>query len=129
MYRKHLLFAASLMIVLSLSARGSPAGTTLSEKDSGKTIELGVGDTLAVELEGNPTTGYLWEVASEDTTVLTLVKDEYESDSDLAGSGGMFKFTFEAAAPGETTLLLVYRRPWEEDVDPIETFEVTVVVK
>jgi predicted secreted protein len=45
------------------------------------------------------------------------------------GSGGTFIFTFEAAAPGEAALRLIYRRPFEKKAAPAEIFEVTVVVK
>jgi predicted secreted protein len=38
----------------------------LSENDSGKTVEILVGDELEVELPGNPTTGYVWEVSSHE---------------------------------------------------------------
>ncbi|MEQ1558122.1 MAG: protease inhibitor I42 family protein [Methyloglobulus sp.] len=46
----------------------------LTENDSGKTIELKVGDDLEVVLAGNPTTGYVWEVSSLDSTILKLIK-------------------------------------------------------
>jgi predicted secreted protein len=36
---------------------------------------------------------------------------------------------FEAVAVGQTTLDLVYHRPWEKDVPPARTFGVTIVVK
>jgi len=36
---------------------------------------------------------------------------------------------FEAASAGRTELELAYRRPWEKNVPPIETFKLTVVVK
>ena len=46
----------------------------------------------------------------------------------VTGAGGTETFRF-AAATGETTLTLVYHRPWEEDVEPLETFTVQVVVR
>jgi inhibitor of cysteine peptidase len=119
-------------VVLSLSACG-PSGRgarQLSENESGSTVELHTGDTLEVALSGNPTTGYQWEIASGDTKVIKWrEKPEYRSDSAAVGSSGMFTFTFEAAAPGQTVLRLVYHRPFERNVPPARTFEFTVIVK
>jgi inhibitor of cysteine peptidase len=118
--------------VLSLRAFSThvPGSRQFSENDSGSTVELRTGDTLAVMLSGNPTTGYQWEMASVDTNVLKQRgKPEYTSNSAAVGAGGKFIFAFEAAAPGQTVLRLVYRRPFEKNVPPASTFEITAVVK
>lgn len=102
----------------------------LTETDAGSTVEMNVGDMLQVTLEGNPTTGYDWEMASGDAAVLEqLGASTYKADSDLMGAGGQVTLRFKAVAAGQTTLQLVYHRPWETDEPPAETFEVTVVVK
>lgn len=109
------------------SERGADT-TRLTKTDDGRAIALAAGDTLIVELEGNPTTGYTWELEAIDESILSLVGEpDYRSDSDLVGSPGAFTFTFEAAEPGETALRLVYLRPWE-DVEPIQTFSVSITV-
>jgi inhibitor of cysteine peptidase len=103
---------------------------TLSEEDSGSTVEMQVGDTMEVVLEGNPTTGFTWETEAVDAAILNqLGEPEFESDSELVGSGGTFTFRFEAVASGQTVLTLVYHRPWETAVPPASTFEVTVIVQ
>ena len=102
----------------------------LTETDAGSTVEMNVGDMLEVMLEGNPTTGYDWEMASGDAAVLEqLGASTYKADSDLMGSGGQVTLRFEAVAAGQTTLQLVYHRPWETDEPPAQTFEVSVIVK
>jgi inhibitor of cysteine peptidase len=110
---------------------GIPEATArLSEEDAGSTVELRVGDTLEVVLDGNPTTGFLWETAAVDASVLKqLGEPEFEPDTALIGSGGKFTFRFEAAASGQTLLKLVYHRPWEKDIPPEKTFEVNVTVQ
>ena len=106
------------------------ASVRLSEEDAGSTVELRVSDTMEVVLDGNPTTGFLWETAAVDASVLKqLGEPEFEPDTNLIGSGGKFTFRFEAVASGQTLLKLVYHRPWEKDVPPEETFEVTVIVQ
>ncbi len=37
--------------------------------------------------------------------------------------------TFKALQAGTATLTLVYHRPWETGVEPIDTFTVTVTVR
>ncbi len=102
----------------------------LREEDAGRQVELAVGEKMLVTLASNPTTGYQWDLAEMDESVLAQLGTEYDSDSpQLIGSGGEETFTFEAVGVGETALQLIYHRPWEEDVPPVETFTVTVVVK
>ncbi|MBN1505566.1 MAG: protease inhibitor I42 family protein, partial [Sedimentisphaerales bacterium] len=42
--------------------------------------------------------------------------------------GGWESFDFKAVHPGQMTLKLVYRRPWEEGVEPLKTFSLQVTV-
>ena len=89
-----------------------------------------VGDILEVMLKGNPTTGYMWEVASVDASILMQVgKTEFKADSKLLGAGGKIIMRFKAAGAGQTSLRLVYHRSFEKNVPPLKTFEVTIVVK
>jgi inhibitor of cysteine peptidase len=113
---------------LCVSVSGAPV--SLSEEDSGSTVELRAGDTMEVVLDGNPTTGFEWETADVDASVLNQLGDPgFEPYTNLMGSGGKFTFRFEAVASGQTLLKLVYHRPWETDVPPEKTFEVTVTVQ
>ncbi len=103
----------------------------LTADDAGLDLEVTVGDTIEVTLEGNPSTGYGWEVDTVDAAVLEPAGEpEFVSaaDADVVGAGGTFTFTFTAAGDGETHLELVYRRPWETDVAPADGFGVTITV-
>jgi len=120
-----------LVLIVSISACTSVANDQpLTAKNAGKIIEMNIGDTFSVELEGNPSTGYTWEVADMDIAVLKQVGEtEFKTRSDLVGASGILILRFETIGRGETTLNLVYHRPWEEDIPPEEIFEVSVVVK
>jgi len=113
---------------------GGPAGDetyVLTAADAGLDLEVAVGDTIEVTLEGNPSTGYGWEVESVDAAVLEMVGEpEFVSAAaaDLVGAAGTFTFTFTAAAGGKTDLVLVYRRPWEADATPADGFGATITV-
>lgn len=125
-----LLTAFIVLIVLVSACSSYENGRTLTDENSGQTIEMNVGDIFTVELEGNPSTGYTWEVAEMDTALLKQVGEtEFETDNDLVGASGVLILRFEAIDTGETALNLVYHRPWEEDIPPEETFEVSLVVK
>jgi len=124
-----LLAAALLLTAISGCSQTGSTTVTLGASDSGRSVALKVGDTLTIELEGNPTTGFSWEVDSVDEAVLEPVGEgEYSaSETGLVGSGGVFAFTFKAARKGQTQLRLVYHRSWE-GVAPADTFELDVVV-
>ena len=127
--RKAKLFGIFFLVGVLLVACGAKE-EVFHEEDAGRQVELAVGEKMLVTLASNPTTGYQWDLAEMDESVLAQSGTEYDSDSpQLIGSGGEETFTFEAVGVGETALQLIYHRPWEEDVPPVETFTVTVVVK
>ena len=101
----------------------------LSESDSGKTVEMFVGDELEVVLPGKPTTGYVWEVSALDSTSLRQGKTDFIADTNAIGAGGMEIFRFKAIAVGRSGVKLIFHRPFEQNVPPIKTFEVTVIIK
>lgn len=102
----------------------------LGSGDNGRQIELNKGQTLVVSLEANPTTGYTWEVSELDTHILSQIGEtEFKPESDLLGAGGMQILRFESANSGQTPLKLVYHRPWEKDVEPLQNYSIQVVVR
>jgi predicted secreted protein len=126
-----------------IDVKGSPDSATtytltvaIPPKTTGRTVEitdrveLKVGDALDVTLDGNPTTGYTWDVQTVDAAILQPVGDvEFVADSDAIGAGGRLTLHFVSLAAGQTPLQLIYHRPWEQGVPPVKTFEVTVIVK
>lgn len=117
-------------ILLSGCAQSSKEAKKVIEKDNGKFVELKIGNTLIAELPGNPTTGYTWEVAECDPSVLKFAGEPgYKTNTNYIGSPGKITLKFKAAAAGRTGLKLVYRRPWEKDIAPVKTYRITVDVK
>jgi inhibitor of cysteine peptidase len=105
---------------------------TLTEADNGSTITLNLGELLVVRLEGNPTTGYTWEAQDLDALILQQTGEtEFESSNTspgVVGAGGTQVLTFEARSSGTTILTIVYHRPWETGIAPIDTFSITITV-
>jgi predicted secreted protein len=103
-----------------------PRALRLSEADSGIRVELAGDRPLEIDLPANWSTGYRWEVSAADENVLRLAVQVQELDAPgRMGAPGHQRLSFQAVGPGETSLRLVYRRPWEQ-VDPARTFTVDV---
>jgi inhibitor of cysteine peptidase len=101
----------------------------LTDKDTGSTVVIKVGQTLEVALQGNPTTGYIWEAAPDSAALLSPQGElQFKPDNNLIGSGGIVTLRFTALQPGEASLKLIYHRPWETNVPPIKTFEIKLIV-
>jgi inhibitor of cysteine peptidase len=123
---------AILMIIGLIGLGGcgarSPQTIEVRAQDAGRTIELQPGDHLRVLLEGNPSTGYEWLRVDEGSAVLKDAGEpSFKADANMPGSPGMVTLMFDAAAPGQATLTLHYRRSWESD-PPADTFTITVQV-
>jgi len=101
--------------------------------DNGGDVTLAVGDLLVVTLESNPTTGYAWSLAGavEDDAIAFAGNDFIapESAEPMVGQGGVEVWAFRALAAGEVTISMEYARPWEQGVEPVDTFGITVVVE
>ncbi len=108
----------------------TPSTQSLTEWDNGHSVELRVGDKLAVTLAGNPTAGYRWEVDANKATILQPSGEpQYAAGSGGIGSGGTFTLKFTAVAAGQTELKLLYHRPFEKVGPPAKRFQVTVTVR
>lgn len=120
-------------ICLCVACASSPRGiVTKSDADAGSTVELSRGDTLALVLKANPTTGYGWVVATVDTTILREIGAHYVPDDvpkGIVGSGGRSFLRFEAVESGKTAVQLEYKRSWETAKPPAKTFEIEVLVQ
>jgi len=122
--------AATFIVSLMILTACSSAAVKLDEQGNGQSVELEAGQKLTVSLAGNPTTGYSWEVSEIDPAVVELVGEpDYQSDSDLIGSGGVYTFVFKGVGPGQSGVKLVYHRSWETDVEPEKEYEIFVNVK
>ena len=125
-----LVFVAFLLAAAALAscAQSKSTVTRLTARDAASTVQLKVGDTLEIALEGNPTTGYTWAVASNVAQLQQQGEWELKRDSNLIGAGGVILLRLKAVREGEAALQLIYHRVWEKGVPPLKTFEVKVVV-
>jgi len=88
-------------------------------------IQVAVGEQFAVELTGNPSTGYTWQVRV-DGQLLELLGQEFEPSGDGVGAGGVEVFRLRALAAGETEIACAYQRPWDTESRDTRRFRVAV---
>ncbi len=82
-----------------------------------------------VELEGNYTTGYTWEVEIEGDAVQLkeAVYTPHDAPADMVGVGGTWKSTLNAVCDGNATIYFTYARPWNKtDIAEKHVLQVTV---
>ncbi len=101
--------------------------TVLGQKDSGKTVQLRVGQSLFVELEDIGTTGYRWEFALSDPTVLEIASNKLSPHPGI-GAGGLRQVTLRAQKPGHCLFSAQLRRPWEKEKAAQQQFQITAEV-
>jgi inhibitor of cysteine peptidase len=90
------------------------ADVTVTPSAGVDAITLAVGETMAVRLAENPTTGYRWTSdGAGDRLVEVDSTFEPPQSRDKVGAGGTRVLRFRAAQVGRVTLVLRYARPWE----------------
>ncbi len=101
---------------------------------NGTTETVKRGDTLAVHLDANPTSGYRWELVrlAGDAVVSVPLADfqpETAAGVPRVGAPGHTTFRFRALKPGTSAIEVVYRRPWETTVaaSRVVRFEISVI--
>jgi predicted secreted protein len=94
-------------------------------QDSAQTIRVSAGETFAIRLAANPSTGYTWH-ADVDARCLKQVGQQFEPAGKGVGAGGYEACSFRALAPCETEIRFEYRRPWGGEARDIQRFEVLV---
>lgn len=134
-------FVALLLLAGCSAAEGWPqegvgtvSSTGVVEGVKEGQTQLRVGQTMAVALNSNSTTGYQWQVSELQGGVLTPGSpfgDEVVEPHapGMVGVGGTTHWRFVAARPGAVTLIFTYRRAWERDVPPAQTETYRVVVR
>ena len=98
-----------------------------------KQIEVAVGDSFAVTLCSNPTTGFMWpdEPQIGDQTVLQQTAHEFvpPGGEGVVGASGKDVWTFQALKKGTTEVSMEYSRPFEGGEEGVWAFVLTVAVK
>ena len=132
----HLAMAALLAVATGFSCAAHPPlgrvpdEVSIDQSKAGSLLSLHRGDKLIVTLPGNPSTGFGWQLATgADPMLVRLGEPIFTRGGKAFGTGGVYRFTFRAAAPGKKAVRFSYRRPFEPGSTAAATFEVTVEVR
>lgn len=125
--------ASVVAITLSACSSGTPSTRpdatelTVGPQDAGKLVTLDELSVLRVALEGQPSTGYVWQLESVDGAVLKQVEERVEGSGNIGGIDQQV-FKLVGVGQGTTTLRFVNRRPWEKPDSAAKSFEIQVNV-
>ena len=98
--------------------------------DQGSVFEAHQGDRIVFRLEENLSTGYGWEAAAVEGSVVELVESTYVKDPGIAmGRGGTRILRFVAVSPGSQDIHLVLRRQWDPSDKVQKRLDVTIRVR
>lgn len=102
---------------------------------NGRAVMLTSGDTLAIDLPSNPTTGYRWELVSLEpegiAAIVGAATGSYlpaNTAPGLIGSGGIQRFVILGKDAGEALLQLAYMRASGAGEAPADAFSLTIHV-
>ena len=139
MFKKiaHLKFASFVLLTGLIILAGCSTKhkeVRLTKTNNGDTITLTKGETLILDLDSNPTTGYQWSVNETNEQILkqkgeAVFSQPTTEGEPLLGAGGTETFHFEAVGKGQVTLKIDYLRSWEKDIEPVETFTIQIEVR
>ena len=123
----------TLIATVTASPTDYPTEVQLTEADNGSSVKLASGGQLIVALTSNASTGYTWSVQDPAPSQLELQGEpKYVppgSTTNVVGAAGTQVFTFVAQSSGSAKLTLQYKRPFEPNAAPAQTFSVTVDVR
>jgi predicted secreted protein len=119
------LLSGRVSLVIS-SPKEVKMSSVLTAADNGRTVELPVGDEVALRLPENATTGYRWAIDSADANLVDIKEGQYVSTSEKMGGGGEAQWLIKAKAPGATSMKLKRWRQWEGESSVVERYEITL---
>lgn len=110
---KKILFSISLITLSSHANNNKPE----------EPVSLNRGQTIAVSLPSNPSTGYSWSLCSKNTrnTIVGIEEIPYEAEqTGRIGSGGIQSWRITGKKRGSAHIKFEYKRPWEKGVAPAQ---------
>jgi len=105
-----LLVTVLVVVLLWMVVRPSD-GVTVTNRDSGSTVELAVGERLTVELEAVPFVGYVWLMAEKPRPRVLKTVGPEETWAPILGDEVTTTWRFRAVGPGTTQIEILYYRP------------------
>lgn len=131
-WEKNVAPAKTFSIMVTIDRNGKSTITTLENKDNNSNVTIKKGGLLLLKLKSNPSTGYSWQVVKKNNWVLPLQSSKQERDPNtptIPGAPSFQIFQFKGSSSGNALIELEYKRSWEKNTPPAETFKANVTVK
>lgn len=112
-----------------MGATTPQAAATLTESDNGTTVDLRIGETVALRLHENASSGYRWVFDAQEARLVGVREGPFLRRSGAVGSGGDMQWILEAKAAGEARVSFKLIRQWEGDASCRNQFVVTLRVR
>jgi predicted secreted protein len=114
-------------VVFAEERIGDGETVVLSKQDSGKQIDVKIGEVIQVELEAMGTAGYQWFVESLDQDILRLVSEETKIlHPGRLGAPMLMVWRFEMIKEGTTEIKMNHYRSWEGKEHSTDHFSVRI---
>ncbi len=100
--------------------------------DSGRTGEVFQDDSLTIQLDSNPSTGFDWHFEQFDQDYLEVIDKSTESlaaGKKIDGAPIIRYWVLKAKKAGTSSIKMSYYRKWEGPGQSIKTFDLTVKIK
>jgi Zn-dependent peptidase ImmA (M78 family)/predicted secreted protein len=94
--------------------------------DNRADLSPAAGDAVLVEVQGAPSSGYLWQAARLPHGVALVSHDYQPAEPSAVGGRGTHRFLFRVSGSTSGLLTLEMRRPWEERESPAERLELGI---
>lgn len=119
-----------LILILITTCGQNQMMLILKKENAGQQIEVKFQQEFYIELDANPTTGYIWTVVDTLPSIKNSLQSSiFRKSSDLLGAPGKQIFTFKANFTDKVELKLIYHREWEKNIEPIDSYSVFIEVK
>ncbi|MCI4679379.1 protease inhibitor I42 family protein [Rhodoblastus acidophilus] len=107
--------ALAAVLVIACFCGRALAADILTEADAGVVRAVAAGETIALRLPENPSTGYVWAIEVDPPSAAAVVADYWTARSGLIGAPGTREFTLAVKRAGPFSIRVKNRRPWEGD--------------
>ena len=108
---------------------GDGKTVVLNKQDSGKQIDVKIGEVVQVELEAMGTAGYRWFVENLDQEILRLISEETKVlHPGRLGAPVLMVWKFQVINEGTTEIRMNHYRSWEGKAHSTDHFEVRIKI-
>ena len=86
------------------------------------------GESLLIELQSNPSTGYVWTYTITNNDIISLEGDYDDSncEKNVVGCGGYNVYNIKALKQGEATIEFIYSKGTKKEDDKTAIYTITV---